>query len=240
MRIFPTTPEPRATMRRQYPEDPIQPDPNSWKQRAVEEPDTGRIQRTKFRNNRNFSKGHALTNKRIEQSTQKPRETVMQTTDQQENHSGEKVLSDAQKSAKKVRRKAEKLASDLKASVSNTADDLREEAVQSVRESATDAAKIGKAQTQQVVRSLGRALEAGSRSLEDDGMSGTAGYVRAAGRGLQDAASDINGIDPSKIGKRMEEFVRQRPMVTVSALALVGFAVASTFASTRSKLRTGS
>lgn len=122
-------------------------------------------------------------------------------------------------------------ASDIGATVADKAEKVRRDATQTVRASAQDAAERGKGETQKYVRSIGRALGAGSRSLEDDGLVGTAGYVRAAGRGLENAADEINGLDTGGLTERVESFVRDRPMMTVGLLAVAGFAIASTLKS---------
>ncbi len=116
---------------------------------------------------------------------------------------------------------------DAASSALESAQDATDAAVSDVKSTATDAAERGKDWTRETVRSIGRAIDAGSYSLEQDGMSGTAGYVRSAARGLMQAAEAVDEFNPSRLTDRAEQFVRERPMVSVAALALVGFAVAS-------------
>lgn len=158
-------------------------------------------------------------------------ENEMQETGSKTTPDSDDLVEGLQKGKAAAKRKADKLASGLKSTIKDAAADVREEAAKTVREGASEAAELGKNQTRHIVRSLGRALAAGGRSLDDDGMNGTAGYVRAAGRGLENAADEIGGLDPSHVGRKIENFVRERPMVTVGALAFVGFALASTFSS---------
>ncbi|CAN0590574.1 unnamed protein product, partial [Laminaria digitata] len=118
----------------------------------------------------------------------------MQNTGHEENTGADSLLTEAQRGASAAKRKAGELASDLKSSARNKAAEVRDDAIKTARDGAAEAAEMGKSQTRKVVSSLGRALEAGGKSLEDDGLTGTAGYVRAAGKGLEDAANEIGGL----------------------------------------------
>lgn len=122
-------------------------------------------------------------------------------------------------------------ASDLGSSVARHAEKASEDVLNRAMDGARATAEQGKSRTQEMVYSISRALEAGSKSLEDDGMSGTAGYVRAAGKGLENAADEVDGLDPGNLTHRLETFVRERPVVTVGILAFAGFALASTLKS---------
>ncbi len=124
-------------------------------------------------------------------------------------------------------------ASDLGSSVAKHAEKAGEDVLNRAMDGARATAEQGKNRTQEMVYSISRALEAGSKSLEEDGMSGTAGYVRAAGKGLENAASEVDGLDPDNLTHRLETFVRERPVVTVGILAFAGFALASTLKSAR-------
>ena len=135
------------------------------------------------------------------------------------------------KKATKTRKKVEKAAS----AVNRQAETLAEDALDTARTHAVGAAEYGIGQTEDVVRSIGRAFEAGSRSLEADGMAGTAGYARAAANGLMQAAEEVDGVNTSGIADRVENFIRDRPMLTIGALALAGFAFTSSLKSRRDK-----
>ncbi|EFL88625.1 hypothetical protein R2A130_1107 [Ahrensia sp. R2A130] len=134
-----------------------------------------------------------------------------------------KVEDVAASTAKKVSRNAKGAA----AEVVGQAESLAEEAVSAAKSRADEVVQVGKSRTENVVRSLSRAMEAGSNSLAQDGMTGTAGYVRAAADGLTSAADEVDGFQPGALTHRVENFVRERPMLTVGALALAGFALAS-------------
>lgn len=123
----------------------------------------------------------------------------------------------------KVRRTASQTAETVSRSVSKTADDY----IDSARESADSYVNRGKSQAEDAVRSVGRALEAGCQSLEDDGYPGTAGYVRAAASGLHQAADQVDGFDAKSLTGRAERFVREKPIIAMGGLALAGFVLAS-------------
>lgn len=155
---------------------------------------------------------------------------------------GDELLQQARDAADGTVHAASDIAEDLKTSVSDAAakigtsvadkaDKVQQEATKTVRTGAQKVADRGKGETQKYVRSIGRALTAGSRSLEDDGLVGMAGYAGAAGRGLENAADEIEGFDTQSLTTRVEAFVYDRPMVTVGLLALVGFALAGTLKS---------
>ena len=85
----------------------------------------------------------------------------------------------------------------------------------------------GQSQTQEYIGIFARAIDAAADSLTEDGMSGTAGYVRAAANGLHDAANQVEGFETHSLTGSVENYVRERPMLTMGILAGVGFAVAS-------------
>ena len=162
--------------------------------------------------------------------------TARQTESQKKDvATGEELLKQAREAADATAHTASRLTQDVTASVEETASEIgssladkageaSREAVQTVR----NVAERGTDHTQKYVRSIGKALAAGSRSLEDDGFAGTAGYVSAAGRGLEYAADEIDELNAGGFTERVETFVRDRPMITVGVLALAGFALAST------------
>ncbi|MEM1317055.1 MAG: hypothetical protein AAGF29_02180 [Pseudomonadota bacterium] len=136
-------------------------------------------------------------------------------------------LKKAEKATSSAARKVRKSVRSAAAEVSGQAENLAEDTVHLAKTKADEAVRVGQSRTESVVRSLGRAMEAGSRSLAEDGMTGTAGYVRAAADGLNSAADEVDGFEPGRLTSRVEEFVRERPMLTVGALAIAGFALAS-------------
>lgn len=136
----------------------------------------------------------------------------------------------AEKAQKKVADAADQAGSAARDAASATLEqvqDKTDEAVSTVASKATDVAEQGKDWTRHTMRSIGRAIQAGGESLERDGMTATAGYVRSAANGLLQAADGVEEVNTSHLTGRAEQFVRERPMVSVAALALVGFAVAS-------------
>lgn len=125
--------------------------------------------------------------------------------------------------AGKVREAASKAAGHLADKTGQAASDT----IHAAREEADKVARKGQSEMQHIVRSLGRAIDAGGVSLERDGMPGTAGYVRAAARGVEQAADEVDGLNPQSVTTRVEQFVRDRPLATAGILAVAGFAFAS-------------
>ena len=133
----------------------------------------------------------------------------------------------ARGAANEAAERARRAAYDTASSAMERVDAVADDAISSVRQRADQVADQAKSTTQQYIATFGRALDAASQSLEQDGMSGTAGYVRAAANGLNDAAHGVEGFETQSLTGRVEDYVRERPMLTMGALALVGFAVAS-------------
>lgn len=125
--------------------------------------------------------------------------------------------------ASKVREAASKAAGHLADKTEQAASDT----IHAAREEADKVARKGQSEMQHIVRSLGRAIDAGGVSLERDGMPGTAGYVRAAARGVGQAADEVDGLNPQSVTTRVEQFVRDKPLATAGILAVAGFAFAS-------------
>lgn len=134
------------------------------------------------------------------------------------------VSSTTEKVGNKVKRAGAVAAS----TVTEKAESIAEEAMNVASARAETVLETGQMQAENLVRSIGRAFEAGSVSLERDGMSGTAGYVRAAANGLKQAANEVDGLEPRNLTSKVENFVRDRPLLTVGALAVAGFVLAST------------
>lgn len=110
--------------------------------------------------------------------------------------------------------------------VGQHAETAAHDAVHHVAQHAQEYADQGKGRTEHFVRAVGCAFEAGSRSLEEDGMTGTASYVRAAAHGLNRAAEEVDSVNTQSMTRHVEDFVKERPMLTVGALAIAGFALA--------------
>lgn len=135
----------------------------------------------------------------------------------------------AKKATSAVRNKAtdaKKVAEETAKNLYNRAEEFADDAVETGRQNAQQLADTGVSKTEEVIRSVGRAIEAGSRSLEADGMGRTASYVRAAAVGLDRAAEEVDAVDTRGLTHRVENFVRDQPLLTVGALALAGFALA--------------
>lgn len=76
-----------------------------------------------------------------------------------------------------------------------------------------------------------RALRRGSDELRDEGYNTVAGLVDDAANKAEDFTHDVDDFDVRSTTERVEDFVRERPMVAYGALAVAGFLVANTLQS---------
>lgn len=76
-----------------------------------------------------------------------------------------------------------------------------------------------------------RALRRGGDELRDEGYNTAAGLVDDAANRAEDFTGDIDDLDMRSSVDRIEDFVRERPMVAYGALAVAGFLVANTLQS---------
>lgn len=150
------------------------------------------------------------------------------------NETAASIAEKTRQAAREVSDKAGEAVQDVTSAASDKTQELAEDAVASVKSTTKDVAEHGKDWTRDAVRSIGRAIDAGGESLERDGMSATAGYVRAAANGLMQAADSVEDVNTTRLTNRAESFVRERPMMSIAALALVGFAVTSVLRKDRS------
>lgn len=140
---------------------------------------------------------------------------------------------ETQNSKQSPAQKAKETATEAAEQLVDKTERATSEAIDAARLKADEVALKGQSQMHQVVRSIGRAIDAGGASLERDGMPGTAGYARAAARGISSAADEVDGFNPQSVTLRMENFVRDKPLAAAGILAVAGFALAS-FVSTHS------
>lgn len=111
------------------------------------------------------------------------------------------------------------------ASLGEEVEQRAESAIDGVISNVNERVEAGKGQASGYVSSFGRALQAASQSLEDDGLTLPAGYVRAAANGLDQAANEVDGFDTGSITSNVEYYVRGNPMLAVASMTLVGFAL---------------
>lgn len=140
---------------------------------------------------------------------------------------------ETQNSKQSPAQKAKETAAEAAEQLVDKTERATSEAIDAARLKADEMALKSQSQMHQVVRSIGRAIDAGSASLERDGMLGTAGYARAAARGISSAADEVDSFNPKNVTVRVEHFVRDKPLAAAGILAVAGFALAS-FVNTRS------
>ncbi len=135
----------------------------------------------------------------------------------------------ARKTAPKKSSKLEQVANTATQSAARFTDEALDTSLQTLG----SVSQQGQSQVEDVVRTIGRAINAASSSLESDGYAGSAGYVRAAASGLTQAADEVGGFDTGMLTGKVERFVRDKPFVVAGGLAIVGFMLASTLKAPR-------
>lgn len=73
-----------------------------------------------------------------------------------------------------------------------------------------------------------RALRRGGDELRDEGYGTVAGLVDDVATRAEDLTEEIDDFDSRSVTDRVEDFVRERPLVAYGALAVAGFLVANT------------
>lgn len=126
-----------------------------------------------------------------------------------------------------------------RASVQETASDVLETAEDKLGAFADKAYEAGREQAESVARqqtnafkqfclTVVRALRRGGDELHEEGYATVAGLVEDVANRAEELTGDIDDLDMRSATERMEDFVRERPMVAYGALALAGFLAAST------------
>jgi len=72
--------------------------------------------------------------------------------------------------------------------------------------------------------SISKAIDAGTESLEKDGLHNTADVTRRTARLVDSAVDEIDGVDVQGATAGIEGFMRSRPLVTFGGALLLGFA----------------
>ncbi len=129
--------------------------------------------------------------------------------------------------AEKTSKTAQDAAHTVAETLSNETERLAETVIENTRATANAAAEKGINHTEHLVRSIGRAVEAGSESLAQDGLVRPATFASATAEMIDRAALELDAIDAHGLIGKAENFARSNPMLTFGALALAGFALAS-------------
>ena len=135
--------------------------------------------------------------------------------------------------AAKIAGSAASTARSKASSLSDQVEHQAESAVDSVISRVHEGVDASKDQASGYVSSFGRALKAASESLEDDGLTMPASYVRAAANGLDQAANEVDGFDTGSITSNVEHYVRGNPMLAVAGMTLAGFVLTKLIGSSR-------
>lgn len=129
-----------------------------------------------------------------------------------------------------------------KASIERTANEVFETVEDQVGRFAGKAYETGRAQAEAVVdeqrnafknfcMTIVRALRRGGDELRDEGYATVAGMVDDVATKAEDMTSNVDDLDMRSATQRVEDFVREKPLVAYGALAIAGFLVANTLQS---------
>ena len=135
---------------------------------------------------------------------------------------------------KSLKSKATTTARRAKAKVSKVSEEavdaVSENVSQTVGKQTEKTTHLGQHKARSYMLSASRALEATSEQLEQDGLNDTASYVREAAQKLMNASETVDDFNPKYAREKAENFIQERPMVTLGGLALLGFAAATIMA----------
>lgn len=126
----------------------------------------------------------------------------------------------------------------IKAAVRETTEGAYEAAEEKLGAFADKAYREGKAYAEDAVReqrnafksfclSIVRAMRRGGDGLREDGYATVAGLVDDVAARAEEMTDEIDEFDLRSTRERVEDFVRERPVVAYGALALAGFLAAN-------------
>jgi ElaB/YqjD/DUF883 family membrane-anchored ribosome-binding protein len=129
-----------------------------------------------------------------------------------------------------------------KASIERTANEVFETVEDQVGRFAGKAYETGRAQAEAVVdeqrnafknfcMTIVRALRRGGDELRDEGYATVAGMVDDVATKAEEMTTNVDDLDMRSATQRVEDFVREKPLVAYGALAIAGFLVANTLQS---------
>jgi len=87
-----------------------------------------------------------------------------------------------------------------------------------------ETAQVRKQRAGRYLSSISKAIDAGTESLEKDGLHNTADVTRRTARLVDSAVDEIDGVDVQGATAGIEGFMRSRPLVTFGGALLLGFA----------------
>lgn len=125
-----------------------------------------------------------------------------------------------------------------RSTVQDTAGEVLEAAEDTIGAFADKAYETGKAQAEQAVDeqknafkrfalTIVRALRLGSDELRSEGYATVAGMVEDVAGKAESMTDDIDDLDLRSATERVEDFVRERPIIAYGALAFGGFLIAN-------------
>ncbi|WP_099864845.1 hypothetical protein [Pararhizobium haloflavum] len=108
---------------------------------------------------------------------------------------------------------------------------LADKAYESSRDYAETAVREQTNAFKQFCKTIVRALRTGGGELRQEGYATVAGFVDDVAAKADDMTDHIDDFDMRSTTERVEDFVRERPLVAYGALAIAGFLVANTLQS---------
>jgi ElaB/YqjD/DUF883 family membrane-anchored ribosome-binding protein len=103
------------------------------------------------------------------------------------------------------------------------------------RQHAEEAVSEQKNAFKRFILTMVRAMRRGGEELREEGYATVAGVVDDVASKTEEMTDSIDDLDMRSATDRIEDFVRERPLVAYGALALAGFVVANTLQAAASR-----
>lgn len=135
--------------------------------------------------------------------------SVKERAEQIAGKAGEKIKAAGEEVAEKSRQAAEGVTAQIASETAEAVHDI------------TDPRKK---RAGEYLSSVGAAIDAGRDKLEEDGLHVTASVADTTSRQIHSLAEDVDDLDFGGATRKVEDFMRSRPLVSFGAAALLGFA----------------
>ena len=126
--------------------------------------------------------------------------------------------------AKTVSDKAGETAQQVSQAAATASEQVAAQVANEARTAVEEAAGSRKKRAEKFLHSISNAMQAGSNQLDEDGLETTAAYTRKAASMIDGIAGELDGTDISSAARKVEDYMRARPVASFGAAALLGFA----------------
>lgn len=126
----------------------------------------------------------------------------------------------AGKAGDKLKAAGEEVAETSRQAAEGVAAQIASETAEAVH----DIADPRKKRAGEYLSSVGAAIDAGRDKLEEDGLHVTASVADTTSRHIHSLAEDVDDLDFGGATRKVEDFMRSRPLVSFGVAALLGFA----------------